>query len=136
VINNEVERQFGNELLNDETVSRRLVKASFFSPLETRNQKTDEPYVTPQEREAEKLEQCRTAGRQGGRTRSELWAPVREFARRMFVEHWKSSTAKTAYAIADMVVDYARQRGLNMSPSNAVRTISKWIRDGKNLGQR
>jgi hypothetical protein len=125
-----------DELRNDAQVDRRPAKATFLGPLQTRNQTTEEPCVTPQEREAERLKQCRAAGRQGGRTRSEHWAPVREFARSKAVENRKSSTAKIAHAAAEEVVDYARQLGIEMSPTNAIRTISNWIRNDKKSGPR
>jgi hypothetical protein len=92
--------------------------------------------LTSQEREAKRLEQCRAAGKKGGKALSERWSRVRNFALRKASENRKSGTAKIAHAIAQEVIDFALKRDMEMSPSNASRLISRWMREDKKASQR
>lgn len=91
--------------------------------------------LASQECAAKRLEQCRAAGRKGGKALSERWARVRKFALSKASENRKSGTAKIAHAIAQEVIDFALKRGMEMSHSNASRLISRWIREDKKARQ-
>lgn len=124
-----------DESRQEETVFR-SARASVFCPLHFGCRIGKSPQVSPEERVAEKLAQCRKAGQLGGRAKAVSWAPIREFVRQEAVKNRKSSLAKTAYAIAPAVLERASHLGVHMSPTNAVKKITEWLKDDELRGQR
>lgn len=134
--NNNADRFADDNSQIDPTVPDNPIKASFLCPLHIWHAPIQGHYVTQQERIDKKLEQCCSAGRKGGQVRSKRWAPVREFAMNMARQRSETSIGKIAYAIANDVVAHAYTRGIDMSHSNAFRTISRWLNDDKKARQR